>query len=298
MAEKRIPKYLNPVIDLAFKKIFGDQEVMIDFLNDLIHTKLPKITITQVTYLNKDLDGDRKDERGVIYDLRCLTDTGEEFIIEMQNDPQIYFEKRIRYYISKAIVEQGIKTSTENEKYQPWNYNTHPVLGVFFMNFYDKKDRKPICHKAWIDTDGVSGYEPEDPMYWKIQLPYYRKMDKSECKNNIDYWIYNLANMETFTDTLAFTDKKPIFKKVGNIAEYLRLSKAEQNRYWLEWDQLNQEHNKIGYAREEARTETMNEMNIKHIKSLMKKGFSFDKAIEFLEIPKEDIEMIREAIEG
>lgn len=75
-------------------------------------------------------------------------------------------------------------------------------------------------------------------------------------------------------------------------------SKAEQNRYWLEWDQLNQEHNKIGYAREEARTETMNEMNIKHIKSLMKKGFSFDKAIEFLEIPQEDIEMIREAIEG
>ena len=43
-------------------------------------------------------------------------------------------------------------------------------------------------------------------------------------------------------------------------------SKAEQTLYWLEWDQLNQEHNKIGYAREEARTETMNEMNIKHIK--------------------------------
>ena len=71
-------------------------------------------------------------------------------------------------------------------------------------------------------------------------------------------------------------------------------SKAEQTLYWLEWDQLNQEHNKIGYAREEARTET----NIKHIKSLMKKGFSFDKAIDFLEIPKEDIEMIREVIEG
>ncbi len=286
---------MNPVIDLAFKKIFEVEEVMIEFLNDLIQTKLPGVTITKVTYLKKDINGDRRDERGVIYDLRCKTNTDEEFIIEMQNDPQDFFEKRIRYYISKAIVDQGVKPAKASKKdhYMPWDYNTHPVLGVFFMNFYDKKDLKPICHKAWVDTDDKTKCTPEDPMYWKIQLPYYRNMQESDCKSDIDYWIYNLANMETFTDTLAFTDKKPIFKKVGDIAEYLNLSQTEQERYWYEWDRMNQEYNKKQYQIKEGIEKGRTEELRNNIQALMENGFNFDQAVKMLKVSNDRLEIIR-----
>lgn len=95
--------------------------------------------------------------------------------------------------------------------------------------------------------------------------------------------------METFTDTLAFTDKKPIFKKVGDIAEYLNLSQTEQERYWYEWDRMNQEYNKKQYQIKEGRNEELKN----NIQALMGNGFSFDQAVKMLKVSNDRLEIIR-----
>ena len=50
-----------------------------------------------------------KDQRGIIYDVFCTTDTGEHIIVEMQNKSQAYFIDRSLFYASKTIVDQGVK---------------------------------------------------------------------------------------------------------------------------------------------------------------------------------------------
>ena len=64
------------------------------FLTDLLEPESP---ITTITFLDKEPQPQNKLERGVIYDLRCMTEDGGEFIVEMQNSPQEYFADRILF---------------------------------------------------------------------------------------------------------------------------------------------------------------------------------------------------------
>ena len=60
---------------------------MQEFLNDIVEPKSP---IVKVTFLDKEMPPETKYERGIIYDIRCLLDSGEEVIVEMQNRGQDY----------------------------------------------------------------------------------------------------------------------------------------------------------------------------------------------------------------
>lgn len=97
-------KYVNPMSDYGFKAVFGLENVMKTFLNDLL---LPKTPIVQITFLDKEMLPQNDEERGVVYDLRCKTEDGTEFIVEMQNRSQAYFSDRIVFYLSYSIAPQG-----------------------------------------------------------------------------------------------------------------------------------------------------------------------------------------------
>lgn len=100
-------KFINPFTDFGFKKIFGQEiskDLLIDFLNDLL---VGERVITDLTFLNNEQLPELKDDRGVIYDIYCTTDTGEKIIVEMQNKSQAFFKERALYYLSKAILRQG-----------------------------------------------------------------------------------------------------------------------------------------------------------------------------------------------
>ncbi|MBR6178769.1 MAG: Rpn family recombination-promoting nuclease/putative transposase, partial [Bacteroidales bacterium] len=92
-------KYINPATDFGFKRIFKDEEITRGFLNALLKKYDPKTHIKSVVITDGELDETSKAIRRVIYDVHCTTDTGEEFIIEMQNEPQEYFSERIVYYL-------------------------------------------------------------------------------------------------------------------------------------------------------------------------------------------------------
>ena len=92
--------------DYGFKRIFGDGEVMRNFLNDVI---APEAPIESVEFLDKERPAESVRERGVIYDLRCATQDGKEFIVEMQKCGQRFFGDRMLYYMSRSISEQGRK---------------------------------------------------------------------------------------------------------------------------------------------------------------------------------------------
>ena len=84
-------RYINILTDYGFKRVFGDEEVMRAFLTDLLQPKSP---ISKITFLDKELDGLSQYERGVVYDLFCTMESGDEFVVEMQNCSQPHFADR------------------------------------------------------------------------------------------------------------------------------------------------------------------------------------------------------------
>lgn len=91
---------MNPLTDYGFKKLFGDKEVMRAFLTDLLEPKSP---IAEIIFLDKEMNAPYSYERGVTYDLRCKSEDGSEFIVEMQNRSQRYFSDRILFYLSRSF---------------------------------------------------------------------------------------------------------------------------------------------------------------------------------------------------
>ena len=105
-------RFIDPRVDWAFKRIFGSEdtkECLITFLNGLFEDEL---VIKDVTFAKTEKLGLRPGDRGVVFDVYCVTNEGKHVIVEMQKKEQEYFADRALYtrhvpLCSRAFVESG-----------------------------------------------------------------------------------------------------------------------------------------------------------------------------------------------
>ena len=214
-------KFINPFTDYGFKKIFGQEvskELLIEFLNDLLEGER---VITDLTFLNNEQLPIYPEERIAIYDIFCTTDTGEKIIVEMQNRSQVYFKERALYYLSHAIVRQGVKGES-------WKFDIKAVYGVFFINFLLDENQK--LRTDVILTDRETGKLFSDKLRQIfIALPLFNKTE-TECETDFERWIFVLNNMETL-NRMPFKAQKAVFEKLEEIVDVHSLSEEDRVRY-------------------------------------------------------------------
>ena len=119
-------KYINPLTDFGFKKLFGtepNKSLLIDFLNQI----LPDRKIQDLSYASGERLGLTELDRKAIIDLYCIGDNGERFTVEMQKAKQNFLKDRSVFYASFAIQEQAKKNN--------WNYKLDPVYSVGILDF-------------------------------------------------------------------------------------------------------------------------------------------------------------------
>ena len=238
-------RFINPFTDYGFKFLFGrevEKELLIDFLNDLL---VGEHVITDIQFLNSEQQPEVKTERGLIYDIYCVTDTGERIIVEMQNRSQINFKDRALFYLSKAIVSQGVAGSG-------WMFDIKAVYGVFFMNFL-LDGEEPKLRTDVILSDRDTGRLFSDKLRQIfIALPVFEK-DEEQCETDFDRWIYVLKNMNLF-DMSPFKEKEAYFRRLLDVANVNALSPKERATYdenlkiYRDWKAT------MEYAVEEAET--------------------------------------------
>lgn len=200
---------------------------MIAFLTDLLEPKSP---IKDITFLDKELGADTEYDRGVVYDLLCQSEDGTEFIVEMQNRSQTHFSDRILFYLSRSFSDQEEKGDTE------WDYKLMPVYGIFFLNFHLKGFKPLTVRTVQLRVNETGEVFSDKLKVYTLELPEYRKRKAEDCKTKIDYWLYNLTNLETMTTTIPFQAQQPIFAKVGNIAELVNMTPEERRKYNISID--------------------------------------------------------------
>ena len=118
-------KYIDPLVDFAFKKIFGSEpnkDLLIAFLNEVFRGRKH---IVDLVYNKNEHHGDLKDKGSAIFDLLCTGGNGENFIIEIQRAKQGYFKERALFYTSRLISDQAPKG-----KRNAWAYN---IAEVYFI---------------------------------------------------------------------------------------------------------------------------------------------------------------------
>lgn len=214
-------RFINPFTDYGFKLIFGrevSKELLIEFLNDLLEGER---VIIDLTFLNNEQLPDYPEGRGIIYDVYCTTNTGEKVIVEMQNRSQSNFKERSLYYMSRAIVNQGLVGNN-------WMFDVKAVYGIFFMNFLLEENIKLRIDVILSDRETGELFSDKFRQIF-IALPCFKKTEE-ECETNFERWIYVLNNMETL-NRMPFKARKAVFEKLEEIADVGALSEKERELY-------------------------------------------------------------------
>lgn len=217
-----VAKYINPFTDYGFKRIFGQEAnktLLLDFLNNLL---MGERRIVDLTFKDKERLGARRGDRALIYDIYCVTDTGERIIVEMQNRSHANFLSRMLYYTSKDIAEQG-------ESGQTWQYDIKAVYSVVFMNFTTEE-------LSGFRTDVVlanraTGDTVSDKLRMTfLQLPCFTKSSPEECDNDFERWIFTLKHMDEM-ENLPYAAKNAAFQRLADVAAIAGMTSTERRRY-------------------------------------------------------------------
>ncbi|MBQ4408744.1 MAG: PD-(D/E)XK nuclease family transposase [Bacteroidales bacterium] len=282
--------YISPLSDFGFKKCFRDEIVMKGFLNALFKYAGMDLQIETITYLNNESDADTRKKHRVIFDLKCKLSNGEYVIVEMQNERQSFIDRRILYYMSRGVSQQGDIVShkgdivTREEK-REWDFDIKKVIGVFLFNFnVPGEEDCPVSRHCIVNVSKRGKHISNDLFeYWKIQLPHFRsKIFKPEdCKKLLDCWLFNISNMDKMNTTMPFITKSAGLSRLNELGRFHAMSQKEQDRYIKEnFDDVVVIKDvikvKMQESREEGRAEGERAKSLETAAKMKLRGYSVD----------------------
>ena len=212
--------YINPLTDFGFKKLFGEEpnkDLLISFLNTL----LPEHhQIADLQYTKNEYQGVSPLDRRAIFDLNCMSTTGERFIIELQKVKQTYFKDRSVYYSTFAIQEQA--------RQGEWDYQLSTVYTIGILDFLmDEKEHDVVYYAQLKDQNNRPFFDKLHYIY--VVLPRFTK-GLDELATLQDKWLYTFRHLSDMSD-VPTPFHEGIFRRLFAIAELARFDPKERHRY-------------------------------------------------------------------
>jgi predicted transposase/invertase (TIGR01784 family) len=218
-------RFVDPKNDVAFKKIFGDEnrkEILISFLNAVLDLKGTH-EIADIEILNP-YQSPRIDMlKYTVLDIRAIDKRGVTFIVEMQVEEIEGYKKRFQYYAAKAYsgqIERG-------EEYPKLNQ----VIFIGILNFIAFESKGYQSRHLILNLE-TKDQDLSDIEFNFIELPKFKKRE-AELTTMLDKWLYfikHAANLQVMPENADTVDLKAAY----DVAERFRWSKddLEVYDYW------------------------------------------------------------------
>ena len=291
MSEKPTIKYIDPMVDFGFKKIFkesGKKQLIIRPLNAIFGLDIADIDIRESEQL-----GLTEQERKVTYDMHCDTKDGRSFIIEVQLADQPYFMERAIFYSARTISQKG-----QSGK---WNYDFKPVFFLGLLNFDirhlepEKADPAQFIYKFSLREDQTHEQMSRALRFAFMEVARFDKA-KDECETFEERFLWMMKNLPTFVETPELWDD-PYFNEFMEQAEFASMSFEEQEAYIAsmkqKWDYDNSiefaEQKGVEKGRAEGKEEGKAEQNIENARSLKALGVDIEIIAKALKLTEEQV---------
>ncbi|MBM3241752.1 Rpn family recombination-promoting nuclease/putative transposase [Candidatus Poribacteria bacterium] len=268
-------RYIEPTTDFGFKKLFGEEKsknVLKSFLFHLLELESP---IVDISFLKQEQLPDSRYERVGVYDIYCIDEKDNRFIVEMPKVKQIYFKDRALYYATFPIFQQAPKGG--------WNYRLNPVYCIGILDFTFAEDER------YLRRIQLSDIETHEIFYDKltfvfIELPKFNK-DLSELKSYADKWLYFLRHLTELDEIPSELSDDAEMDEAFRIAEITAMTGAERYQYEDSLKSLRDEYSILQTARIEGRNEgkTEGRMEGKAESLLSLIELRFEQMSEFIE---------------
>lgn len=258
-------KYINPLTDFGFKKLFGTEPnkiLLIDFLNQILPEKHQ---IKDLSYSRNEQLGLNELDRKAIFDLYCVGESGERFIVEVQKAKQNFFKDRSIYYASFPIQEQAQKGD--------WDYRLEPVytVGILDFIFDDHKSDEELLHTVELKNQRCEVFYDKLKFIY-IELPKFKKQE-DELETQFDKWLYVFRHLSNLQDRPQKLQDR-VFQKLFEAAEIARFSPEERDAYEDSLKYYRDLKNVVDTSREEGILEGIEKRNVEIAQKMKEKGMS------------------------
>lgn len=278
-------RYINPFTDFGFKKLFGSEfnkELLIDFLNQVLGGKE---RIQDLTYLNTENLGNTAADRKAIFDLYCINEKEEKFIIELQNVKQQYFKDRSIFYSTFPIQSQAPKG-------KDWDYYLKAVYAVGILNFSfpDTSEKERYLREVQLIDKETHEVFYDKLTFIYLEMPKFRK-GEDELISHFDKWIYVLKNLHQLQSRPVKLQEK-VFEKLFSEAEIAKLNPEDMKAYEESLKTYRDNYSVIETAKREGKQEGKSEGMIDVAREMKKDGHPVEMIAKYTKLSKEQIEKL------
>jgi predicted transposase/invertase (TIGR01784 family) len=239
-------RYLNPLTDFGFHRLFGTESskgFLIDFLNEIIKEEG---LIKNIQYLPTEQRGYTEKDRKAVFDIFCINERGEYFIVEMQRAKQPFFRDRSVFYASLPIRKQAVRGV--------WDFRLKAVYFVAILDFvlFDEfeEDRKHVVEHVRLVRERTKSYYTRKINFVFVELPKFRKTE-AELETNFDRWLFSLKNLSRL-DNRPDAVRGKIFEELFQAAEVNQLTKEDMKTYKKSVLEYRDVRDAVGLAFEEG----------------------------------------------
>ena len=255
MTEKPTPKYIDPMVDFGFKKIFkesGKKQLLIRPLNAIFGLDIVDINIRESEQM-----GLVREAHRVSYDLFCTGADSNRFIIEVQLGEQKFFLERALFYtavpIAKSMPKRPAKSKKKKDQAKKkrirWNYNYPPVFLMGLLNFDlrhfnpNLKEPEQFIHLFSLRDEHTGELMTDRLRFAFLEVARFNKT-MEQCQTFEDRFLFIMKNLPTFVETPElWTDDEPYFQELLQEAEFAKMTDRQQEQYLArmmhEWDYQN-----------------------------------------------------------
>ena len=203
-------RYAFLLFDSTFKTVLCTPENE-GLLIQIIELLVPGKHISSITFTNKEKHGLVISEKVVNFDMLCTdADTGEEFLVEVQNAPQNSFQDRVLSYSTYPIREQlavRLASLRDGERLDRMDYSLKPIYVISLVNFILNHESE-----AALEEDYICRYELRNRHNAELMTPALnfvfvemgrmrvRPEDKDQCNTLLEKFIFSLKYMHMLKD--------------------------------------------------------------------------------------------------
>ena len=243
--------FVDPKNDVAFRKIFGDEnkkEILISFLNNILEFAGTDKEIVDIAIQNPYQVPKLKELKETILDIKAVDKRNIHYIIEMQVFHTTAFEKKVLYYVSKSYYQQLNKA----EEYPKLNQ----VIFLGFLNFKLFHKNTDYATRHLILDEKTNENHFKDFEFNFVELPKFTKT-LEELKDIKDKWIYFVKNAGTMKMIPRELEEPKELREAFESAKQMKWSKKELEAYDARGIYIQDERGRIEYAWEDGKEEGM-----------------------------------------
>ncbi|MBE8721378.1 Rpn family recombination-promoting nuclease/putative transposase [Sphingobacterium pedocola] len=289
-AKKQTSNYVDILSDFGWKYYFGREENksnLINFLNSLLEGEH---VVADLQYSNVEEDGEDVSDRKVVFDLRCVGEGGEVFLVEMQLQNQDFFFDRAVTYTSRTISRLA-KKGTDGNGYE--------LPSVYFVAVLGFRMDKLNSDKYYYSAKVIDEFDQEvlypKLSYKMLVLPNFNK-PLTGLDTVIDQWMYLMKHSHEMNQLANYLDKR-IFSRIFAIGELANLTPEEHMAYISSLDRKRDYNNTIAYAKKEALAEGIAEGErkkaIESARKMLSRGYDKKDISDLLGLSIEEIEKLK-----